>query len=190
MILKSFSFLVFRFPIPKNREYIGGSWLLLFSSPVILGYYLALLILQTKQFYVIGIVLFLPRCLAAFLASTHQRPVASPSSCSNLKCLQTLQKVPWVVKSLTFLPIPPSSVKNHGCGPITHCFPSQLILQGPQAALHFAYLAPSNCQSSHSQAQLFILHTWGSVSSILNWCFVTEFPHKHPYGSTWSLFNY
>ena len=32
-IIKVFSFLCFRLSIPKNREYVGGSWLLLFSSP-------------------------------------------------------------------------------------------------------------------------------------------------------------
>lgn len=41
-----------------------------------------------------GAVLCIVGCLAAFLTSPHELPIASPS-CDNPKCLQTLLDVPW-----------------------------------------------------------------------------------------------
>ena len=119
---------------------------------------LALLILQPKQFFL------LLQGQSCALQDVQQHswllPTRGQQQASQVvaikKHLQTLQKVPWVAKSLTFLCIPLSSIKNHGCGPITHCFPRHSSyfrapsLESPRS-LHFAYLAPSNCHSSHSQ---------------------------------------
>ena len=53
-----------------------------------------LLTFWTQQFLLWEVVQYTVGCLTAFLAFTHQMPVATPND-DNKKCLQTRQMLPW-----------------------------------------------------------------------------------------------